>query len=235
MPEREDWNFNMKDQNNTNQDTNNAEVHNNVSVNGGGVATAQGGRGKVTMGKRMRDTARRGGHSGNRNGDRNKGRTGEGRERVKPEFDSKMIDIRRVARVVAGGRRYNFSVAVVSGDRKGRVGVGLGKGLDTALALEKANREAKKNMIKISLTPQMTIPHAIEAKYSSGRIKIFPARGSGIVAGSAARVVIEMAGIKDVCAKIMSGSKNKVNIAKATVLALNKLVKVPRKSLIATN
>ncbi|MBU6426766.1 30S ribosomal protein S5 [Patescibacteria group bacterium] len=159
---------------------------------------------------------------------RERGRGGENRERIKPEFDAKMIDIRRVARVVAGGRRYNFSVAVVAGDGKGRVGVGLGKGADTALAVEKATREAKKHLIKVPLSPQMTIPHAVEAKYSSGRIMLFPARGSGVVAGSSARTVIEMAGIKDICAKIMSGSKNKVNIAKATVEALNSLIKMPR-------
>ncbi len=193
-------------------------------------------KGKVTMGKRMRDTARRGGRGGG-GGDRAKtggqrsprgGRGGEGRERIKPEFDSKMIDIRRVSRVVAGGRRYNFSVAVVAGDGKGRVGVGLGKGADTALAIEKATREAKKHLIKVPLSPQMTIPHAIQAKYSSGCVKIFPARGRGVVAGSAARTVIEMAGIKDVCAKIMSGSKNKINIAKATIEALDQLIKVPK-------
>lgn len=188
-------------------------------------------KGKVTMGRRMRDIARRSGRSDRSQGSkspRSGGRGGEGRERAKSEFDSKMIDIRRVARVVAGGRRYNFSVAVVAGDGKGRVGVGLGKGADTALAIEKATREAKKHMIKVPLSPQMTIPHAVEAKYSSGCVKIFPARGRGIVAGSAARTVIEMAGIKDVCAKIMSGSKNKVNIAKATIEALDGLIRIPK-------
>lgn len=196
-------------------------------------------RGKVTMGKRMRDTARRGGRggatgTGQRPSTRGGQRSGDGRERIKPEFDSKMIDIRRVSRVVAGGRRYNFSVAVAAGDRKGRVGVGLGKGADTALAVEKATREAKKHMIKVPLSPQMTIPHATEAKFSSARIMVFPARGSGVVAGSSARTVIELAGIKDVCAKIMSGSKNKVNIARATVEALSGLTKISRAMLKGT-
>jgi small subunit ribosomal protein S5 len=187
-------------------------------------------KGKITPGRRMRDSARRGGRS---DGPKNskgggRGRPGDSRDRIKPEFDSKMIDIRRVTRVAAGGRRYSFSVAVVAGDRKGRVGVGLGKGGDTSLAIEKATREAKKHLIKVPLSAQMIIPHAVEAKYGSARIMIFPARGRGIVAGSSARNVIELAGIKDVCAKVMSGSKNKINIAKAAIAALDKLIKLPK-------
>jgi len=139
-----------------------------------------------------------------------------------------MIDIRRVTRVTSGGRRMNFSVAVVAGDRKGRVGVGLGKGVDTSLAIEKATREAKKHLIKVPLNAQMVIPHATEAKFGSARIMIFPARGSGIVAGSSARVVIELAGIRDIAAKIMSGSKNKINIARAAIAALDKLSRISR-------
>ncbi len=192
----------------------------------GAVGTSQN---KFTPGRRMRgDTGRRGQNpSAGRGGPRQN--RGEPRERVKPEFDSKIIDIRRVTRVATGGRRYSFSVAVVAGDRKGRVGVGLGKGGDTALSVDKATREAKKNLIKITLSPQMTIPHAVEGKYSSSVIKIFPARGSGVVAGSSARAVIELAGIKDVCAKFISGSKNRLNNAKATIDALKKLSKVSRK------
>ncbi|MFA6554695.1 MAG: 30S ribosomal protein S5 [Candidatus Paceibacterota bacterium] len=192
---------------------------------------------KFTPGRKMRgDPARRGGHGGQgagQQGGRSGGRPsrGEPRERVKPEFDSKIIDIRRVTRVAAGGRRYTFSVAVVAGDHKGRVGVGLGKGGDTALSVEKATREAKKNLIKVTLSPQMTIPHAVEGKYASAMIKIFPARGSGVVAGSSARAVIELAGIKDVCAKFISGSKNRLNNAKATIEALKKLSKVSRATL----
>lgn len=197
------------------------------------VATDPSGANKTTLGRRMRgDNARRGGHNGQGPQGRG-GRPGRGepRERVKPEFDSKIIDIRRVTRVATGGRRYSFSVAVVAGDRKGRVGVGLGKGGDTALSVEKATREAKKNLIKVVLSPQMTIPHAVEGKYSSAVVKIFPARGSGVVAGSSARAVIELAGIKDVCAKFMSGSKNRLNNAKAAIEALKKLSKVSRKTL----
>jgi small subunit ribosomal protein S5 len=187
---------------------------------------------KFTPGRRMRgDTGRRGATGP---GQANRGQRpnrNEPRERVKPEFDSKIIDIRRVTRVATGGRRYSFSVAVVAGDRKGRVGVGLGKGGDTALSVDKATREAKKNLIRVTLSPQMTIPHAVEGKYSSSVVKLFPAKGSGVVAGSSARAVIELAGIKDVCAKFISGSKNRLNNAKATIEALKNLNKVSRKVL----
>ncbi len=192
---------------------------------------------KITPGRKMRDSARMGGRTSATPGDsrgrggRSGGRGGEPRERVKPEFDAKMIDIRRVTRVTSGGRRMNFSVAVVAGDRKGRVGVGLGKAIDTSLAIEKATREAKKHLIKIPLSAQMTIPHATEAKFGSARIMVFPARGSGIVAGSSARTVIELAGVRDICAKIMSGSKNKVNIARAMILALDNLSRINRRTI----
>jgi small subunit ribosomal protein S5 len=197
---------------------------------------------KITPGRKMRDAAYKGGRGGAGGGGRGDsrgsgrggrsggrgGRGGDRGDRVKPEFDAKMIDIRRVTRVTSGGRRMNFSVAVVAGDRKGRVGVGLGKGVDTSLAIEKATREAKKHLIKVPLSAHMTIPHATEAKFGSARIMIFPARGSGIVAGSSARVVIELAGIRDIAAKIMSGSKNKINIARAAIAALDKLSRISR-------
>ncbi|MEK9167969.1 MAG: 30S ribosomal protein S5 [Patescibacteria group bacterium] len=144
-------------------------------------------------------------------------------ERAKPEFDQKMIDIRRVTRVVSGGRRFNFSVAVVAGDRNGRVGVGTGKAGDTSLAIEKAFRSAKKNMIKLRLTKAMSIPHETEAKLASARVMLMPAPGRGIVAGSSVRIVLDLAGVKDIGAKIFSRSKNKLNNARATIKALEKL------------
>jgi small subunit ribosomal protein S5 len=192
---------------------------------------------KITPGRRGRiDTNRRGPRgaaNGAPAGGPRGGRGGrpDNRERVKPEFDSKIIDIRRVTRVTSGGRRMNFSVTVVAGDRKGRVGVGMGKSIDTASAVEKATREAKKQLIKVPLSAQMTIPHAVEAKYGSARIMIFPARGRGVVAGSSARAVIELAGIKDVCAKFLSGSKNRVNNARVAVEALRNLISIPRATL----
>ena len=154
-------------------------------------------------------------------------------ERARPEFDQKMINIRRVARVVSGGRRFSFSVALIAGNRKGSVGVGIGKAGDTSLAIDKAVRNAKKNMINVNLTKSMSIPHEVDAKYSSARIIIRPAPLRGTIAGSAARNVIELAGIKDVSAKIMSVSKNKLNIARAAVAALKKVSKpkAPKPSL----
>lgn len=144
-------------------------------------------------------------------------------ERARQEFDNKIIDIRRVTRVVAGGRRFSFSIAMVLGDRKGRVGVGLGKSTDTPLAIEKAMRDGKKSMIKVALDKNQSIAHPVEAKYSSARVVLRPSPGKGVVAGSAARTILELAGIKAVSSKILSRSKNKLNIAKATIKALEQL------------
>ena len=141
--------------------------------------------------------------------------------RPKPEFDQKIIDIRRVTRVVAGGRRFSFSVALIAGDRKGSVGLGLGKAGDTALAINKAVRNAKKNMIRLNLTKTMSIPHELSAKFSSSRIILRPNRGRGLVAGSVIRDIVKLSGLKDVTGKILSNSKNKLNNAKAVMLALS--------------
>lgn len=147
--------------------------------------------------------------------------------RVKPEFDQKIISIRRVTRVVTGGRRFSFSVSVVIGDKKGKVGVGIGKAGDTPLAIDKAVRDARKNMIKVNLTKYSSIPHEVDAKYSSSRIHIMRAPGKGILAGSSVRTVLEFAGIKEVSAKIYSRSKNKINNAKAAIKALG-MIKVSK-------
>lgn len=141
----------------------------------------------------------------------------------KPEFDQKVINVRRVARVVAGGRRFSFSVALVAGDKNGRVGVGIGKAGDTSLAMTKAFNRAKKSMIRLPLTKNKSIPHEVLAKYKSAQVKLRPAGGRGLVAGSSLRVVLSLAGIHDVNAKILSRSKDKLNIARATILALSNL------------
>lgn len=148
-------------------------------------------------------------------------------ERVRPEFDQKILSMRRVTRVVAGGRRFSFSVALVAGNKKGMVGIGTGKAGDTALAIEKAFRDAKKNMRLIPLTKDMSIPHDVQAKYASSIVKLMPASGRGMVAGGAVRSVLEYAGIKDVAGKILSRSKNALNNARATVQALEAMK--PRK------
>ncbi len=171
--------------------------------------------------------ARRGRGRDDRGGDKG-GRRGPNRrreEKPRSEFDQKIIQLRRVSRVVAGGRRFSFSAAVVAGDRKGRVGVGIGKGGDTALAVDKAARDAKRQMIRVRTTEDMSIPHDVLAKNSSGIVEIRPAPDRGIVAGSSVKTVLELAGIKDVTSKIRSGSKNKLNIARATIDALKKLKK----------
>lgn len=156
-----------------------------------------------------------------RGGDR---RGGPKREpKPKPEFDQKIVDIRRVTRVTSGGRKFSFAVAVIAGDKKGRVGFGTGKGLDTAAAVDKAYRKAKKNLIRIPLNKDGMIPHEVAAKFSSARVEIRPAPGKGIVAGSSVRDVIEIAGIKDVIGKLRSGTKNRMNNAQAAILALSML------------
>lgn len=147
--------------------------------------------------------------------------------RSKPEFDQKIIDIRRVTRVASGGRRFSFAVSLVAGDKRGRVGVGTGKGGDTALAVEKAFRNAKKNMITLNLTKSGSIAHDVKAKYSAAVVEMRPAPGKGIAAGSSVRDVIDLAGVKDIIAKLRSGSKNKLNNAQVAVKALS-MVKKPR-------
>jgi len=147
------------------------------------------------------------------------------RERVKPEFDQQILGIRRVTRVMKGGRRFSFSVTLVAGDKKGRVGVGVGKAADTALAIEKALRAAKKSMITVVINENKSIPHFIEAKYCASQIQIMPAQGRGLVAGGAVRTVLELAGITDVTSKIISRSKNGINNARATLSALSTLPK----------
>lgn len=146
------------------------------------------------------------------------------RTRTRPEFDHKVIDVRRVTRVVAGGRRFSFSVTLVAGNRKGSVGVGVGKAGDTALAIEKAMRDAKRRMITLARTDGGSIAHEVGAKYASVLLRIFPAPGKGgLTAGSAVRSVLDLAGVTAVGAKILSRTKNKMNIARATILALRKL------------
>lgn len=154
------------------------------------------------------------------NGQRGRGGGRRGNERQRPEFDQKILSIRRVTRVVAGGRRFSFSVTLAAGDHKGSVGVGIGKASDIALAIEKAHRDAKQNAVKLRLTESGSIPYDVEAKYCSSRISLRPAPGKGIVAGSAVRVLLELAGVKDVSGKILSRSKNHLNNARSTLKAM---------------
>ena len=145
--------------------------------------------------------------------------------REKPEFDSKTVDVRRVTRVVAGGRRFSLSVAAALGDKNGRVGFGLGKALDTQAAIEKSHRAAKKNMLTLKLTKNKSIPYDVTVKYKSARLWMTPNKGKGLIAGSSARTILALAGVNNVTAKFRSGTKNKINNAKAAMKALSLFTK----------
>ena len=141
-------------------------------------------------------------------------------DRVK-DVDQKILDIRRVTRVVAGGRRMSFAVSMIIGDKNiGVVGLGTGKGNDTALAIAKALKDAKKNAIKIKRTDKHSIPHDVSAKYNASRVMLFPNHGKGLVTGAALRDIVTIAGVKNVSGKVLSGSKNKLNTARACMKAL---------------
>ncbi len=142
-------------------------------------------------------------------------------KREKPEFEQKILSLRRVTRVMAGGRRFSFSVAMVVGDKKNRVGLGMGKANDVTAAIEKAVRNAKKNMVKVKIDEKTgTVPFDMYAKYKASEIVIRPVLGKGLAAGGAVRTVLEFAGVKEAGAKILSRSKNHINNARATVIAL---------------
>ncbi len=139
----------------------------------------------------------------------------------RPEFEQKILSIRRVVRVVSGGRRLSFAVSMIIGDKKGSIGVGTGKSIDTSNAIQKALKNAKKNLVKLKLTKEHSLPYNVEAKYATSRLTMMPNKGKGIVAGSAARDILKLGGMKNVTAKFHSGSKNKLNNARATVVALS--------------
>ena len=143
-------------------------------------------------------------------------------KKEKPEFDQKLLDLARVTRVVKGGRRFRFRATLVIGNRKGKVGVGVGKGSDVSDAIGKAFDDAKKNLINVDVRKN-TISHDISVKLGSAKIILKPApEGRGIVAGGAIRAVVDYAGIKDIVSKSL-GTANKLNVARATILALEKL------------
>jgi small subunit ribosomal protein S5 len=141
-------------------------------------------------------------------------------KREKPEFDQQIVDLARVTRVTKGGKQLSFRACVVIGNRKGRVGFGIKKGKDVQIAVEKAVNQAKKNMITVRMINE-TVPHRVEAKYKAGRVMIKPAPiGSGIIAGSSVRVVLELAGVPNASAKIMGKTTNKVTNVRALFKAL---------------
>jgi len=144
-------------------------------------------------------------------------------QKNKQEFDHKVLDVARVTRVVAGGRRFSFRVTIVIGDRNGKVGVGVAKGLDVSQAVEKATANAKKNLIFVPLK-EGTILHEISAKYGAAKVLLKPVqKGKGLVAGGAVRAICDLAGIENIVGKIISRSTNKLNNARATIEALKSL------------
>ncbi len=143
----------------------------------------------------------------------------------KSEFDSKLLDLARVVRMTGGGRKFRFRATVIVGNYKGLVGVGVSKGKDVAQAIEKATKDAKKNLIEVSMEEE-TIAHEVESKFKAARILLKPQfKGRGVVAGGTVRLICNLAGIKNISAKIIGRSNNKINNAKATILALKKLKK----------
>ncbi|TSC94377.1 MAG: small subunit ribosomal protein S5 [Parcubacteria group bacterium Licking1014_1] len=144
-------------------------------------------------------------------------------ERIKDDIETKLLDLARVTRVTGGGKRLRFRAVVVAGDKKGRIGIGIDKGRDVSQSIEKATRRAKKNLVNIVIIDG-TIPHEVEAKVGPARILLKPQKkGRGLVAGGAVRTICDLAGIKNISSKILSGSKNKLNNANATIEALKKL------------
>lgn len=158
--------------------------------------------------------------------EKNKNRKNNRRfEKKADEFDQRLVDIARVTRVMAGGKRMRFRACVVIGNKKGKVAFGVDKGADVTIAVNKAVNMAKKNIIEVPIV-NGTIPHEIYQKQGAAKILLKPARrGKGVIAGGAARVVLEMAGIHNVTSKIL-GTNNKLNIVRSVIKALDSLKKV---------
>ena len=142
---------------------------------------------------------------------------------MKDEYDSKLLDLARVTHVRAGGKKLSFRAVIVSGNKEGKVGVGVATGLDVAQAVEKATRLSKKNLTEVPII-QETIPHEVYAKFGPAEILLKPQRkGRGLVAGGVVRVICTLAGIKNISSKVLGRTGNKLNNATATIEAIKKL------------
>ena len=151
------------------------------------------------------------------------GKFNKNKKEIKSEFDSKLLSLDRVTRVTGGGKKLRFRACMILGNKKGKIGLGVAKGKDVSQAMEKAEKNAKKNMIEIPFIED-SIPHEIQAKFEASVVILRPQkRGKGIIAGGPVRVICNLAGIKNISSKIISRSKNKINNAKATMKALEKL------------
>lgn len=146
----------------------------------------------------------------------------EGFKPLSDEMNQEIIDLARVTRVMAGGKRMRFRACVAIGDGKGKVGIGLAKGADVTIAVNKAVVQAKKNLVFVPIVHE-TVPYGVRVKFRSAKILLKPApKGTGVKAGGPMRVMFELAGIKNIVGKIL-GSKNKINNVKAIMLAIKKL------------
>jgi len=146
-----------------------------------------------------------------------------GNDRPKDEFESKLLDLARISHTRAGGRKMRFRAVIVTGDKKGKVGLGIAKGSDVRLAIEKATRLSKKHLIEVPIVKD-SIPHEVEAKVGAARVLLRPQRkGRGLVAGGTVRVVCNLAGIKNISSKVLGRTRNKINNARATIEAFKKI------------
>lgn len=139
------------------------------------------------------------------------------------EFETKLLDLDRVTRVTGGGKHLRFRALIVVGNKAGKVGIGVAKGLDVPQAIEKATRLAKKHLIEVPIVND-TIPHEVSAKFGAAEVLLKPQRkGRGLVAGGTVRVICTLVGIKNISSKVLGTTKNKINNAKATITALREL------------
>ena len=151
------------------------------------------------------------------------GKFNRNKKQIKSEFDSKLLSLDRVTRVTAGGKKLRFRACMILGNKKGKIGLGVAKGKDVSQAMEKAEKVAKKNMIEIPFIED-SIPYQVQAKFQASIVLLRPQKkGKGIITGGPVRVICNLAGIKNISSKILSRSKNKINNAKATMKALEKL------------
>jgi len=154
--------------------------------------------------------------------DRDNRRDNREREEEREELDERVVDIKRVAKVIKGGRRFAFRTVVIVGDNNGRVGVGIGKARGVPDSIRKGSERARRNMHKVSLSGT-TIPHEVTAEYGGAKVLLRPASpGTGVIAGGGVRAVLEAVGVRDVLTK-SQGSNNLLNVAMATIEALHML------------
>lgn len=146
-------------------------------------------------------------------------------QKPKDDFESKLLDLARVAHTRAGGRKMRFRAVIIVGDKKGKIGLGVSKGKDVALAVEKATKMAKKKLINVLIIND-TIAHEVQGKFGAAKVLLKPQRmGRGLVAGGTVRIICSLVGIKNISSKTLGRTGNKLNNARATIVALEKLRK----------